>query len=278
MPYTRPKLTKRSRRVNPALKKLCVPGCVITKLRRKKNLTAGFLESPYKYVVNSGYNFAGSFTLDIAVGFIDRDRDTMMIDSWYADDIVMEEIWKEDISLFYLFLDIHSLVPQGNPFTFNTPIQTGPNQMQFPFITTHHVATVNNQQPPMQQTNNVSGQAQVFNVNQGQGNMYPTGNEQQQQTELDVIKNLEECTIDPAKNMQQQQQQPASNNQTLEGSGTINQERGDPKPVGGVEESKGKGKSINKPEQPSSDEKSVQGGGEASTQESSPSTSDDKVS
>lgn len=122
MPYTRPKLTKRSRRVNPALKKLCVPGCVITKLRRKKNLTAGFLESPYKYVVNSGYNFAGSFTLDIAVGFIDRDRDTMMIDSWYADDIVMEEIWKEDISLFYLFLDIHSLVPQGNPFTFNTPI------------------------------------------------------------------------------------------------------------------------------------------------------------
>lgn len=99
MPFTITKPTKRSRRANPYQKKMLLPGCVITKVRRPKERqkrTGARLAAPYEHVVNAGYTFGGVLSIDIGVAFVDGDKDTIMLEAWIADNVVMEEAWIED--------------------------------------------------------------------------------------------------------------------------------------------------------------------------------------
>ncbi|GAA5808697.1 hypothetical protein MFLAVUS_002092 [Mucor flavus] len=126
MPSTKTKRTKRSRRANPNQSKISLPGCVITKVcrpkERQKRIVAQ-LGAPYGHVINAGYTLGGVFMIDIGVGFVDADNDTLMAEGWITDDVVMEEIWRKDVQYRNFLPDYHSVthdIPQGNQITYQT--------------------------------------------------------------------------------------------------------------------------------------------------------------
>ncbi|KAI8091738.1 hypothetical protein BDF21DRAFT_459412 [Thamnidium elegans] len=212
--------------------------------------------------------------------YVDADHDTVMLEAWHTDDIIMEEIWRKDVQNNDWFLNNHRnrLEQQGKQFTYRIPITNShqnlfmlpPNQLIYhqteylPLIDRHQIGPpINHQQvgpinqsvyqtqsidhhqqlhnpfffqkqfsiihhqltglnqaqfstincqssaTPTQQTNRFPDQAQVPNINQGQGSIYRTGNRQ---------------LLHRAKSTQRKPASDIASHQTQEGSTILNQE------------------------------------------------------